>query len=74
MCQKYFVNDPLVDIYFQLYTKWVDNSTYLVAPNYSFNIKKYIVKNVIENDINQKWGGSKREFSINVVHVYEIFS
>jgi len=73
MCQEYFVNNPLVYIYFQLYTKWVDSSTYLVTPNYSFNIKKIIVKNVVETDINQKWGGWKKEFSTNVVHVYEIF-
>jgi len=74
MCQKYFVNDPLVDIYFLLYTKWVDNSTYLVAPNYSFNIKKIIVINVVENYINQKQDGWKKEFFTNVVHVYKIFS
>ncbi len=72
---KIFCEWPLIwYIYFQLYTKWVDNSTYLVVPNYSFNIKKIIVKNVVENGINQKWGGWKREFSTNVVHVYEIFS
>jgi hypothetical protein len=74
MCQEYFLNDPLVDIYFWLCIKWVDNSTYLVAPNYSFNIKKIIVKDVVENYINQKWGAWKKEFFTNVVHVYEIFS
>lgn len=74
MCQEYSVNDPLLDIYFQLYTKWINNSTHLVAPNYSFNIKNIIVKNIVEKYINQKWGGWKREFSTNVVHVYEIFS
>ncbi len=40
----------------------------------STNIKKIIVKNVVENYINQKWGGWKKEFFTKVVHVYEIFS
>jgi len=43
--------NPLVEIYFQLSTKKINDSTYLVSPNYYFYIKKISIENIIENDM-----------------------